>query len=330
MTEEESWWLSIRDVIVIAHTEYIQSDYRDPVLALGQYMDPFRNSLSPVFNPIRTKNNFQELSTKVDKGPLLSGLSTIDLKNPKLAPRVDAVLAIATILIDIRAQNFEEELPTSVSKLVEAVESLDDRSQSIDLIEETADDLRTLLQMIAALIEIKNTLPTTSFVREETDEEILKQEIQSAILEYDLSTIQSIHSAIVNCMWTQSAFGNFDYRSFEQLVAMLYNQKGYQTKVLSKGADGGIDVIATQDGKKKLIQAKHEKAALSAPQLDQYVSLFEYYDADEVIVVTSSSFTGPARNRASKVSKPLTLIDGQTLCWHLTRANIAPPIIDDR
>lgn len=105
-------------------------------------------------------------------------------------------------------------------------------------------------------------------------------------------------------------------REFENFVADLWESQGFKTEVSSKGADAGIDIIATRDDlyqEKHLIQAKaySEQNSITGPDVQQYAGLKpEHSDADLIVVVTSGRFTDPAQTRAKNTNVKTVDING--------------------
>ena len=106
-------------------------------------------------------------------------------------------------------------------------------------------------------------------------------------------------------------------QEFEDYVAELWSKKGWDTKVTKSSQDKGIDIIAEKNdiySKKTLIQVKRysEDNKVTSKQIQQYSSLkYQEENVDEVIIVTTSSFTSNARQLAKKLN--VKLIDGEKL-----------------
>jgi hypothetical protein len=107
-----------------------------------------------------------------------------------------------------------------------------------------------------------------------------------------------------------------DYE-FEHFVADLWERQGWTTSVSQASVDAGVDVTATKESpypQKQLIQAKRYSAGntVGGPAIQQYNSLRQQQEnVDSVAVVTTSSFTSHARNRAQELN--VKLIDGEGL-----------------
>ncbi|ESP90219.1 restriction endonuclease [Candidatus Halobonum tyrrellensis G22] len=114
-----------------------------------------------------------------------------------------------------------------------------------------------------------------------------------------------------------SRLQGMDNYEFEQFVGDLWERLGWDTEVSQASVDAGIDVIATKETpypQKKVIQAKRysENTTVGGPDIQQYASLKSQVDgADSVVVVTTSSFTNAARDRANDLN--VKLVDGITL-----------------
>lgn len=108
-----------------------------------------------------------------------------------------------------------------------------------------------------------------------------------------------------------------DEYEFEHLVADLWGLDGWNTIVSQASNDKGIDVTATKDvpfSRKELIQAKRyaDGNYVGGPEIQQYSSLqIQEPDVDSVVVVTTSRFSKPAEDMASRLN--VKLIDGDLL-----------------
>lgn len=122
-----------------------------------------------------------------------------------------------------------------------------------------------------------------------------------------------------------------DNYDFEHFVANLWETMGWQTTVSQASIDAGIDVIAEKDNpypQKKVIQAKRyaESTTVGGPDIQQYASLRTQVDgADSVIIVTSSSFTSSAEDRAKDLN--VKLVDGDGLV-EMVRHYDVPELVD--
>jgi hypothetical protein len=105
--------------------------------------------------------------------------------------------------------------------------------------------------------------------------------------------------------------------AFERLVADLYAAEGWETCVTQASQDGGIDVVATRDdgiGQTALIQAKRygPDTKVGAREIREYAAVRDRHEqADMMLVVTTGTFTAPAREEAGAMN--VKLCDGDDL-----------------
>jgi restriction endonuclease Mrr len=106
----------------------------------------------------------------------------------------------------------------------------------------------------------------------------------------------------------------FDPYDFEEFVAGLWEANGYTTHVRKGSGDRGIDIEAMKGDKKELIQVKLYSPGnrIGSRDVRRYATLYQQVpEADDVVIVTSSSFTSEAEKLAEDLD--ILLIDGQTL-----------------
>ncbi|MHB1412250.1 MAG: restriction endonuclease [Thermoleophilia bacterium] len=111
-------------------------------------------------------------------------------------------------------------------------------------------------------------------------------------------------------------------RFFEQLVVELIVKMGYggsrldAGRAVGKTADGGIDGIIKED---KLgldnvyIQAKRWENSVSRPEIQKFAGALQGHRARKGIFITTSSFTGGAREYVSGIDSKIVLIAGDDL-----------------
>lgn len=109
-------------------------------------------------------------------------------------------------------------------------------------------------------------------------------------------------------------FRELDPYYFERLIATIWEHLGYDTTVRSGSRDRGIDVeVLSDDGNDlKLIQAKrHMKSnKIGSQDVRKYATLYQQKpDADEVIIVTTSTFTKEAKKLGNDLDVTLVDID---------------------
>tara|TARA_B100000575_G_C23102132_1_gene635899 strand:- start:508 stop:1497 length:990 start_codon:yes stop_codon:yes gene_type:complete len=124
----------------------------------------------------------------------------------------------------------------------------------------------------------------------------------TSILEYDKSTIKNVISSAIDMR-----FMNFSPFDFEQFIADLYQKDGYNVEKTKNSGDFGADVIVKKHGKKFVIQVKRfsKNNSVGVKDINQVIGAKNYYQADKAIVVTTSSFSKPGKELASKTDVDL-------------------------
>lgn len=111
----------------------------------------------------------------------------------------------------------------------------------------------------------------------------------------------------------ENNFQNISPYEFERFVADLFDRMGYTTKVTSKSGDFGVDVIAENRVEKIAIQVKRHKLSnkVGAPTVKKTLGSIHKARADKTMIITTSYFTGPAKEQAR--DGPIELWDKNTL-----------------
>jgi len=98
---------------------------------------------------------------------------------------------------------------------------------------------------------------------------------------------------------------------FEQFVAKVWNNMGWQTELTARSNDGGIDIIAKKSdihSEKAVIQVKKYQSGnkIGRPDIQQYDTLRRQEpNVDFVVVVTTSNFTKNAKQLAEGLNVKL-------------------------
>lgn len=102
------------------------------------------------------------------------------------------------------------------------------------------------------------------------------------------------------------------WQDFEQIVSEAYRRLGYAVEEIGQGgADGGVDLVLSREGKKALVQCKRWNSSVGAPVAREMFGLLVHHGADSVKIVCASGFTKEAR--AFSEGKPIELVDGEAL-----------------
>ena len=98
---------------------------------------------------------------------------------------------------------------------------------------------------------------------------------------------------------------------FETFVGKWLTEIGYEVQGTRRTGDQGADLIAKQNGKAVIVQAKRYKGAVGNKAVQEVVSAVAFYGGDEGWVVTNATFTSSAKALAQKCH--VKLIDGKML-----------------
>lgn len=107
------------------------------------------------------------------------------------------------------------------------------------------------------------------------------------------------------------AWRKIDGRVFEEVVAAIFENLGYKTKIIGGAGDRGIDVIAEKDNKKIFIQCK-QMEVVGPKHIREFIGALD--DGADGLLVTTGGFTAEGREAVSSLkNKKITLIDGLKL-----------------
>ncbi|MDP3212191.1 restriction endonuclease [Methylotenera sp.] len=119
---------------------------------------------------------------------------------------------------------------------------------------------------------------------------------------------------------------DMSWQDFELLVGEAFRRKGFEVKeVGGGGADGGIDLILTKNGKKSIVQCKRWKTfSIGVPLIRELYGVMTSERANDCIFVSSGNYTAEARLFAE--DKPIWLIDGSELLEMVAGVQVQPNI----
>lgn len=132
-----------------------------------------------------------------------------------------------------------------------------------------------------------------------------------------------------NALGVQVASGaraveDLSWLEFERLVGAWFEQRGFRVTETSSGADGGIDLYATRDSERVLVQCKHWRARkVGVEPVRELYGLLAASGSAGAYLVTSGTFTQAAREFAR--GREIQLIDGAELRKALVRAPTSTP-----
>ena len=98
---------------------------------------------------------------------------------------------------------------------------------------------------------------------------------------------------------------------FEIYLERLFKDLGYKTIHTGKTGDQGADLILKWENKVYAVQAKYYTGKLTNTPIQEVVGALKYYNANQGVVVTNSSFTSGAKDLAK--ANNVILIDEENL-----------------
>ena len=110
-----------------------------------------------------------------------------------------------------------------------------------------------------------------------------------------------------------------DWEDMERLVAGMLKAMGYCARVMSKGPDGGRDVVASPDAlglesPRIVAEVKHRKGAMGAPAVRSFIGGLRA--GDRGLYVSTGGFTKEARYEADRANVPVRLLDLDAFVRH--------------
>ncbi len=88
-------------------------------------------------------------------------------------------------------------------------------------------------------------------------------------------------------------------REFEEFLAKLFKELGYQVRITKASGDYGADLIITKWNIKTVVQAKRKQSSVGIDAVQQVAAAIPHYQAHRGIVITNSKFTQNAKNLAA-------------------------------
>ena len=104
-------------------------------------------------------------------------------------------------------------------------------------------------------------------------------------------------------VWSAAVFTDIEWRRFEAVCEALFAQAGFETKALSHGADGGVDIwlySAHASGPVSVVQCKHWRSRqIGVKEIREFYGVMAANHLVRGTFVTSSTFTNEAQHFAS-------------------------------
>jgi HJR/Mrr/RecB family endonuclease len=157
-------------------------------------------------------------------------------------------------------------------------------------------------------------------------QEIKKEVNKSGYENYtnEVKTLERKYTDKLSKSHTLSTLREIDPYEFEEFVAKMWEEQGWNTGVTSGSTDRGVDVVATKEGtfekRRHLIQVKRygENSKVGSEDIQRYASLYQRDEqVDNVFVVTSNQFTSEAKEVAKR--RDVSTVNGDELYEMLSK-----------
>lgn len=105
------------------------------------------------------------------------------------------------------------------------------------------------------------------------------------------------------------------WQDFERVCSGYFQSKGYKVRMTGLGgADDGMDLMVTRNGKQSIVQCKHWKGRVGVSVVREMFGLMHAHQHEQVFIVALSGYTKAAQDWAK--DKPIRLITGHQLINH--------------
>jgi hypothetical protein len=127
--------------------------------------------------------------------------------------------------------------------------------------------------------------------------------------------VNRVNLNIFNILNNQEAIYNLSSREFEELVAELFSQQGFDVELTPETRDGGCDIIATKSINRLpfmlLIECKKysKEYPVGVNLVRSLIGVQSDRKANKAVLVTTSRFTKPARQLAERQQHLISLVD---------------------
>jgi restriction system protein len=108
-----------------------------------------------------------------------------------------------------------------------------------------------------------------------------------------------------------AAVQRLSWQEFERYCAGYFIAQGYKVKITGQGgADHGMDLLISKNGREAIVQCKHWKGRVGVTVVREMFGLMHAHKHQEVFIVALSGFTKQANDWAE--GKPIRLIVPQS------------------
>jgi len=127
------------------------------------------------------------------------------------------------------------------------------------------------------------------FLKDEYCKQSCIQNIEEKTLNYSIENPSKTHINDIQ-----------DGYEYEEYVAKLLRQHGWNARVTKGSGDQGADIIANKDNTKAAVQCKFYTNPVGNQSVQEVFAAQAYYGCDKAYVITNSTFTPSAKQLANK------------------------------
>lgn len=117
---------------------------------------------------------------------------------------------------------------------------------------------------------------------------------------------------------------------FEQYVAMLFEEAGYQVRHSGGSGDRGVDLTVSRGGTAGIVQCKRYEDAVGPGTVRELIGAMTNAGVREGYLVTTSTFTAGAESEARKAPYEVNLVDGEKLARWARAYGFPGTLMDDK
>ena len=129
---------------------------------------------------------------------------------------------------------------------------------------------------------------------------------RSVALRYIIETIDKEEIKAESEGTTQKLdISDLGWEEFEVYCASLLESKGWKVNRTPPSGDQGVDLVAEKNEHRIVIQCKKYNSSVGNKAVQEVYSGMSFYDANEAIVVSNSSYTKSAQELANKLNVKL-------------------------
>jgi|GEM_PF-2153191 len=253
-----------------------------------------------------------------------------DIKSPETQPDATAIDYCDTALTTVNTYTTAKSTLsgydlTTVHEIIQsAIQTGDDHRAT------ATGSLEDIQELLDTAVETDSARQSLDLNHSDVSHKEITQWIQAALSEASVESINKVETAVSNLkagIWKPEHLHEYTPTQFEHLVADLYADQGYRTKVTQQSNDAGIDVMAHSGSETVAIQVKQYSPGnrVGRPTVQQTAGVRSQIGATKAIIVTSSDFTQTAKDASRQYGGTIELINGTELTRRLSRSSLTPP-----